>query len=30
MIESDVYAFRTANIPEAAKKGEVQIHSRFE
>ncbi|RLN61952.1 hypothetical protein BBJ29_003409 [Phytophthora kernoviae] len=30
MIESDVYAFRTANIPEAAKKGEVRIHSRFE
>ncbi|KAG6614127.1 Rieske domain-containing protein [Phytophthora cinnamomi] len=30
MIESDVYAFRTANIPEAAKNGEVRIHSRFE
>ncbi|OWZ16787.1 hypothetical protein PHMEG_0009366 [Phytophthora megakarya] len=32
MIESDVYAFRTATIPEAAKKGErgVRIHSRFE
>ncbi|RLN83430.1 hypothetical protein BBJ28_00021124 [Nothophytophthora sp. Chile5] len=30
MIESDIYAFRTANIPEPAKKGEVRIHSRFE
>ncbi|CAI5724272.1 unnamed protein product [Peronospora destructor] len=29
-IESDVYAFHTTNIPEAAKKGEVRIHSRFE
>ncbi|KAF1777902.1 Rieske [2Fe-2S] iron-sulfur domain [Phytophthora cactorum] len=30
MLGSDLYAFRTANIPEAAKKGEVRIHSRFE
>ncbi|RMX67503.1 hypothetical protein DD238_001274 [Peronospora effusa] len=30
IIESDVYAFHTSNIPEAAKKGEVRIHSRFE
>ncbi|CAH0518667.1 unnamed protein product [Peronospora belbahrii] len=30
IIESDMYAFRTINIPETAKKGEVQIHSRFE
>lgn len=30
MLGSDVYAFRTVAIPEAAKKGEVRIHSRFE
>uniref|UniRef100_M4BUB5 Uncharacterized protein n=1 Tax=Hyaloperonospora arabidopsidis (strain Emoy2) TaxID=559515 RepID=M4BUB5_HYAAE len=29
-IQSDVYAFPTAKLPVAAKKGEVRIHSRFE